>query len=263
MSSRLKQVVVGPALEAVLDAAAERPPNLSNEASPPQLAGASLGGLRRSFVTILVLMFSAPLPVAAQTRTSPRRNNAPAVSFRPFFLVKNEQFAASKTFDAVFGSQLLSPFWGGGLHIDLREGVFVEIAASRFSKTGERVFVSNGQVFPLGLPLKATITPFEVTGGYRVRLTPRFAPYAGAGVGRYAYSETSTFSDAGEDVEASHAGFIVMVGVEVRAHRWVGIGVDAQFTHVTGIIGADGASKELGDTDLGGTALRVKVLVGR
>jgi opacity protein-like surface antigen len=125
------------------------------------------------------------------------------------------------------------------------------------------VFVSNGQTFPLGIPLKATITPFEVTGGYRFRLTPRIAPYAGAGVGRYAYSETSTFNDAGEDVETSHVGFIVMGGVEVRAHRWIGIGVDAQFTRVTGILGTAGISKEFGDTDLGGTALRVKVLVGR
>jgi hypothetical protein len=51
ISSQLKHVVVGPALEAVLGAAAERPP--SNEASPTQLAGSSLGGLRRSFVTVL------------------------------------------------------------------------------------------------------------------------------------------------------------------------------------------------------------------
>ena len=49
MSSRLKQVSARSALEAVLDAAAERPP--SNEASPSQGAGFTLGGLRRSFVT--------------------------------------------------------------------------------------------------------------------------------------------------------------------------------------------------------------------
>lgn len=214
-------------------------------------------------ILALPVLLAASVPVAAQTRTATTRDEAPAVSFRPFFLAKGDQFAASKTFDAVFGSQSLSPFWGGGVQIDLRPGVFVEIEVSRFSKTGQRVFVSNGQAFPLGIPLKATVTPFEVTGGYRLRLTPRFAPYAGAGVGRYAYSETSTFNDAGEDVEASHVGFIVMGGVEVRVHRWVGIGVDAQFARVTGILGTAGISKEFGDTDLGGTALRVKVLVGR
>ena len=46
MSARMKQVS---ALEAVLAAAAERPP--SNEGSSGRLRGSSLGGLRRSFVT--------------------------------------------------------------------------------------------------------------------------------------------------------------------------------------------------------------------
>jgi hypothetical protein len=49
MSSPLEQMLTGVALEAVLGAAAERPP--SNEASHPQPAGSSLAGLRRSFVT--------------------------------------------------------------------------------------------------------------------------------------------------------------------------------------------------------------------
>ena len=49
MSSRMKQVFVRSVLEAVLAAAAERPP--SNEGSPAWPEGFSLGGLRRSFVT--------------------------------------------------------------------------------------------------------------------------------------------------------------------------------------------------------------------
>jgi hypothetical protein len=50
VSSRMKQVFVRPALEAVLVAAAERPP--SNEGSPSRVARPSLGDLRRSFVTM-------------------------------------------------------------------------------------------------------------------------------------------------------------------------------------------------------------------
>ena len=46
MSLRMRQVS---ALEAVLAAAAKRPP--SNEDLPSRLAGPLLGGLRRSFVT--------------------------------------------------------------------------------------------------------------------------------------------------------------------------------------------------------------------
>ena len=214
-------------------------------------------------ILVLPVLLAVSIPAAAQTRNVPTPDETPAYAFRPFFVVKGEHFAARKTFDAVFGQQSLAAFWGGGLQVDLRRQIFVEIAASRFSKTGQRAFVSNGQVFPLGIPLKATITPFEVTAGYRFPVTPRIVPYAGAGVGRYAYTETSTFNDAGEDVDTSHAGFIVVGGAEIRVHRWIAVGVDAQFTRVTGILGTAGISKEFGDTNLGGTALRVKVLVGR
>ena len=63
MSSRMQQVSVRPALEAVLDAAAARPP--STEASPSQSRGLSLGGLRRGFVTPSALVLAASLLVAA------------------------------------------------------------------------------------------------------------------------------------------------------------------------------------------------------
>ena len=43
----------------------------------------------------------------------------------------------------------------------------------------------------------------------------------------------------------------------------IGLSVDAQYTHVPGIIGAGGISKEAGETDLGGMAARFKVLIGR
>ena len=70
LSSRVKQVPVGSAFEAVLAAAARRPP--SNEGSPSWLAGSSLGGLMLSFVTLLVAfsVFAGPRPVAGQARTA-------------------------------------------------------------------------------------------------------------------------------------------------------------------------------------------------
>jgi len=51
--------------------------------------------------------------------------------------------------------------------------------------------------------------------------------------------------------------------VELRVHRWVGVGVDAQFTHIARILGQGGISKDAGENDLGGTAARVKIMVGR
>ena len=121
----------------------------------------------------------------------------------------------------------------------------------------------NGQVFQLGIPLTARITPLEISAGYRFMASPRLIPYAGAGIARYAYTETSDFADAGENIDTTHTGYLVLGGVEVRAHRWVGVSVDVQYTQVTGILGSAGISKEFGEDNLGGTAVRVKVLVGR
>jgi hypothetical protein len=211
----------------------------------------------------ILLTFATSLPLAAQTRrTTSAPDDAPAVSFRPFFLATTEQLAAKKTFDAVFG-QSRQPFWGGGVQVALQSGIYVEIGASRFKKTGQRAFAFNGQTFPLGIPLTATITPFEVTGGYRFRLSPGVIPYAGVGISRYAYVETSDFSDAAENVDTAQWGYLIVGGAEFRVHRWVGVGVDAQYTRVTGILGSGGISREFGENNLGGTALRVKVMVGR
>ncbi len=52
-------------------------------------------------------------------------------------------------------------------------------------------------------------------------------------------------------------------GAEFRVHRWVGVSVDVQYTHVPGILGTGGVSQQAGETDLGGVAARFKVVVGR
>ena len=203
----------------------------------------------------ILLLLATALPLAAQS------SDAPTVSFRPFFLVSAERAAAKQTFEAVFG-QSLQTFWGGGVQVALRSGIYVEVSASRFEKTGQRAFVFNGQAFPLGIPLTAKITPLEVSAGYRFTVSPRIIPYAGAGIARYAYVETSDFSDSGENVDTTHTGYLVLGGVEYRAHRWVGVSVDVA-THVTGPSSAVRASPRTLAKTMGGTAVRVKVLVGR
>jgi opacity protein-like surface antigen len=117
----------------------------------------------------------------------------------------------------------------------------------------------------LGIPLTATITPLEVMGGYRFKLrgAPRLVPYAGAGVGSYGYKETSDFSDPSENVDTRHTGYLAVGGVEFRLHRWMGVSVDAQYTHVLGILGTAGISQDAGEKDLGGIAARFRVIIGR
>jgi hypothetical protein len=217
---------------------------------------------RPAVALVLVLLFGAPL--AAQTPRPLPPEEEPAVSLRPFFVATGQRFTATQTFNAVFG-QTFEPFFGGGLEVAFRDGLYVDLTVSRFKKTGTRAFLFNGQAFSLGIPLTATETPLEFTLGYRFKLRrhPTVVPYLGGGVGSYRYSETSSFAVAGEDLDTSHVGYLVAGGVEFRVSRWIGVSGDVQYTHVTGILGSGGISKEAGETDLGGVAARVRVLVGR
>jgi hypothetical protein len=215
-----------------------------------------------------LLALTVAVPAAAQP--------ASGLSLRPFALFSDQRFTADQTFDAVFGRPT-QIFWGGGLNITEDDQFYLELTASRFKKTGQRAFLNNGQVFGLGIPLTATITPFEITAGYRFHHTParrpgrpvrppgptRFIPYLGGGVGLYRYKETSEFAVDGDDLDVQHAGIIAEGGLEVRLHRWFGIAGDVHYTYVPGILGNGGISKEAGESDLGGIAVRVKVIVGR
>ena len=87
------------------------------------------------------------------------------ISLRPFAEVTEESFNAIDTFTSVFG-RTYQPFWGGGLQVTLGDRYYAELTASRFRKNGDRVFRNAGQTFHLGIPLTATLTPFEIVGGY-------------------------------------------------------------------------------------------------
>jgi opacity protein-like surface antigen len=200
----------------------------------------------------LVLLFAAP--AFAQFKD---------VNVRPFFLAANQRFAAQTTFNAVFSSATES-LWGGGADVVIRKKYFVDLAISRLSTSGQRAFLNNGDVSRLGIPLHLTSTPVEVTGGYRFRFgKSRIIPYAGAGIGSYSYHEASDFAAAGDDVDMRHAGFVMMGGAEFRVTKWVGISGDAQYTKVPGILGQAGISKDANESDFGGIAARLRVILGR
>jgi outer membrane protein W len=219
-------------------------------------------------IVVFVAALAVAAPLAAQTRQPVRaaavRSTEPLVSIRGFFLATEEQFAAKTTFSAAFG-KAAQPLFGGGAQVVFRDGIYVEVSGSRFSKTGQRAFVFNGQSFGLGIPLTASLTPIETSVGYRFRLKKfrSVIPFVAAGAGQYHYTETSTGSAAGEDVDASHIGYLANAGVEFRLHQWVGVSIDAQYTHIPGIFGLGGISKDVGESDLGGYAARFKVIVGR
>ena len=153
----------------------------------------------------------------------------------------------------------------GGVEAVLPQRTFVNLRASRFREVGQRVFLFNGQQFDLGIPTTITVTPLELTGGYRFDFGRRFIPYGGAGLGWHRYEETSRFADASENVNERFTGYHVMDGAEFRLAQWIGAAAEAQWTTVPDALGADSnsASHEFDESDLGGVTFRLKVVVGR
>jgi opacity protein-like surface antigen len=207
-------------------------------------------------VSALAILLAAG-PAAAQSAPP-----APAVSIRGFALVGVEAFNASQTFKATMGTSS-GPIYGGGGQVSLRSGIFVRVSASRYKDTGQRAISLEGQVFQLGIPLTATITPIEVTGGYRFVRLGRVVPYAGGGFGTYKYTETSEFADSSENVSASYTGYHVLGGVDVGVTAWLRAGGEVEYASVPNAFGTGGLSQEFNETNLGGTTFRVVISVGR
>jgi opacity protein-like surface antigen len=171
-------------------------------------------------------------------------------------------FTAKESFSAILGSET-GPVFGGG--VEAVEGqIFLNLRASRFQKTGQRVFLADGDQFDLGIPTTITVTPLELTGGYRFPFWTRFVPYAGVGVGWHGFKETSQFAVAEENVEDRFTGYHVLGGGEVRLARWIGLAGELQWTTVPDAIGSDpnSVSHEFDESDLGGTTFRIKLVVG-
>ena len=127
------------------------------------------------------------------------------------------------------------------------------------------MFVRTGQAFPLGIPLTDDDHAVRGDGGLPFPLSPvalRRMPAVGVRP-LPPTQELSSFNDAGEDVAASHVGFIVLGGVEVRVHDGSASASTPQYTHVTGILGTAGHLEGFGETIWAARPLRVKVLVGR
>jgi hypothetical protein len=188
-----------------------------------------------------------------------------ALAIRPFFLITGQQFAATRTFEAAFDTAF-QPFFGGGVELVFNGDLFIDATVSRFSKTGQRAFLTSTTAYKLGEPLDVSVTPIEFTAGYRFRQVSRtIVPYIGGGIGSYGYSESSPppYSDSSENVDQRGIGYLLVGGVDMRVHRWVSVAVDGQYSRVTGILGEGGLSKAAGEDDLGGVAIRARVLIGK
>jgi len=77
------------------------------------------------------------------------------------------------------------------------------------------------------------------------------------------YEETSDFAAADEDVDQSFDGYHVKGGAEVRLTRWVALAGEAVWSSIPDALGTGGASQAFNETNLGGTSLRLSLVLGR
>jgi|SoiMethySBSTD1v2_1073268.scaffolds.fasta_scaffold03409_15 opacity protein-like surface antigen len=219
---------------------------------------------------LLVAVLAVPDQAAAQERRRPAASPPaprPQTVVRAFGDLGMTFFTASDTFDAVLGSPMGVVF-GGGAEVVLPQRLFFSGRVSHFQKSGERVFVLDDEVFPLDIDTTVSITPVEVTAGYRFHARGRnrnMIPYLGGGVGWHRYDETADFAETGDDVSKTFVGYHVLGGAEFRMGRTFGIGGEAQWTTIPDALGDEpgSASAAFDESDLGGISFRVRFIIGR
>jgi opacity protein-like surface antigen len=203
-----------------------------------------------------------PPPRAASAPPPPRSKS---VQIGGFGMIGSMTFTAKDSFDAALGSNT-GLIYGGGARIGFPwGGLFAEVGAWRFHDSGERVFVYGGSTFPLGITTDVTMTPIELSAGwrFRVRKHPKLTPYAAGGFTSMRYQETSDFSSSSDDVDENFAGYHLFGGAEYKVSKWLGVAGEAAWTSVPNAIGEAGVSSVFGDDNLGGVSFRFKLTVGR
>lgn len=197
-------------------------------------------------------------PRASTRRPLPSR----AVEAFGFGQVGYTAFVASDTFDAIFGT-IGMPAFGGGAHVNFLGRWFVDGSIEWMAKTGQRVAVAGGQVFPLGISDRVRLVPVAINAGYRHRGRTATS-YVGGGVGVLFYRETSDFADPSENVDDRFTSYQGVVGVEVGSARGnIRTALEVQFSSVPDALGSSGASAAFNEHNLGGVQLRLKIMAGR
>jgi opacity protein-like surface antigen len=200
-----------------------------------------------------------------QRQASGARASSPAaaVTVRGFADVGMRTFTASESIGAVLGNTTATVY-GGGVGALLPWHTYVALRVSRLRERGQRVFVSSGQTFPLGIRTTITETPIEISGGYRLERW-RAVPYGGGGLGWHRYAETSDFATGDENVKDTHMGYHVLGGVEFRVWRWLSAAGEGRWTTVPDALAANlnSVARELGESNLGGAAAYARIIIGR
>jgi hypothetical protein len=207
-----------------------------------------------------------PAPADEPDALAGRRG--PAITARVSGLAGFQSFTATDSFKAVLDTSS-GPVFGGGAGLLFGRNVFVDVMVTRFSADGTRVLVTDGgEIFDLGIDTGVTVTPIDVSVGWRFAGTPRLGPtgrprfravpFAGGGFGVQQYEETSEFAESGDDVSDTHGSYHVLGGVELPFTRHLGVTADVLYRWVPDAIGQAGVSAVYDETDLGGTQVRFR-----
>jgi hypothetical protein len=205
--------------------------------------------MRRASLVLCLLLL---LPAAASAQ----------VTVRGFADAGFMAFSATDSFKAILGKSS-GPLYGGGIEFGDRQ-FFLSLGARRFSREGHRVFVFENQVFTLNVNDKVTVTPVDLTFGYRFR-SHGLVPFAGGGVSWSRFMEASDHATSDENVKHTYHGGHIMGGAEVPLQRWLAAAVDAQWSAVPDDFdeAATSVAKLYDEHDLGGFTVRARIIFGR
>jgi hypothetical protein len=220
-----------------------------------------------SFLLALVTA-AVPAVAAAQNRApAPAGQTGPSMRIAAFATAGWFSATATKSFDAILDKHAGVDV-GAGAQVAWQRGklrgLFAEVGVSRFEETGERVFIDRGEIFKLGIPLTISLTPIEVTGGYRIAPVRRrggrvnvlpVAYFAGGGVGTLSYKEADDDGDISERFTTYH----VMGGADATFWKGLLVGGEVRYRWVPDGLGAGGVSDEFNETDLGGFTVRARI----
>jgi opacity protein-like surface antigen len=203
------------------------------------------------------------LVLAALAALTPMSASAQSLGIRGYATFGVAQLAATDTFEAVADTSQ-QPVFGGGVQVTgIWRGIFADVGVARIEAVeGQRVFVDDGEVFDLDIPLEVKMRPVDVAAGWRLSMG-RISPYVGAGVTIFTYEEASEGADADEDVNESKTGPMFLGGVDVSIVSWLHAGGEIRYRQVKGIVGEGGVSAEFGEDNAGGLTAAVRVSIGR
>ena len=210
--------------------------------------------MRRSHISTVAVLAILALPAFAAAQTRP--------GIRAYSTFGSTQLAATDSFEAVTGTSRSTGLGGGVTVTRLWRGVFADVSFAQTKLDGERVFIHDGTVYELGIPVEITMQPIDAAIGWRL-VKGRLSPYAGAGYSSMSYRETSRFSASGDDVNERASGPMVLAGADVAVLRWLHVGGEVRYRAIDGVLGRGGVSEVYGEDSLGGVSAALRLSVGR